>query len=134
MAKITLEQIKKANSKMENGFVLDHKYYCIWGEKVAHKYIPLDNEANEYIECRIEFFDVRKNAWDKEKNFNLEYTTTHWKRTSSGCYASGGYNSRTIISTGYTKKLFSEIQKATSSISDDNILSMNNSKNIGAVI
>lgn len=45
MARVTIEQVKKWNSKLSNGFAFDIERYVVWSEKQAVKYIKLDEAS-----------------------------------------------------------------------------------------
>lgn len=43
MARVTVEQVEKWNSKLSNGFMFDVERYIVWSEKQAVKFIKLDD-------------------------------------------------------------------------------------------
>ena len=53
MAKITREQIKKINSKCQNGWELDIQYFIFHNEKTLKKIIKLD--AEHYLEFKLDY-------------------------------------------------------------------------------
>ncbi len=124
MAKITLEQVKKYNAKMGNGFCFDFRHYAIWGEKRATKSIEIGHDM--ILTAEIQYSD--NYGWQNgfTHDIYIEIVTSIWKRDPENGVLTCGSGCRCReLPERYNKRVFSKIQELTHTITDDDIFAIN---------
>ena len=100
MAKITVEQVKKINSKCDNGFRLDVQYFLIHSEKTLYKDIDINN--NLKIEVKINYCPEYENSLGYNRETGKLIPTLNfrkWVRESDeSLWTSTDWGKRKIIS------------------------------------
>ena len=122
MAKITIEQVKKINSKCDNNFRLDVQYFLIHSEKTLYKDIDINN--NLKIEVKINYFPEYENSLGYNRETGKLIPTLNfrkWVREYEGSlWSSTDWGKRKIISDERpTRKNISLLQKLTKEVTDE---------------
>ena len=122
MAKITIEQVKKINSKCDNKFCLDVQYFLIHSEKTLYKDIDINN--NLKIEVKINYFPEYENSLGYNRETGKLIPTLNfrkWVREYEGSlWTSTDWGKRKIISDERpTRKNISLLQKLTKEVTDE---------------
>ena len=133
MAKITREQINKINSKCENGFNLDVKYYLMRNDKELVKYI--DMSEGRLLEAKLCYMDdvdkiVQDNGITYNQRNGKQRLTIHislWSKACESGFRSSGMGKFIKLDNVQDKKLMSVLQKNTSIFTDSKILELYNS-------
>ena len=100
MARITVEQVKKINSKCDNKFCLDVQYFLIHSEKTLYKDIDINN--NLKIEVKINYCPEYENSLGYNRETGKLIPTLNfrkWVREYEGSlWTSTDWGKRKIIS------------------------------------
>lgn len=121
MANITKAQVEKLNSKMSNGWEFDWYYFLTHsGEKIASKKIEIDDK--HFYKAEI-WFSESYHRYEKEITMKL-HISEFTKSDATDFASSVGMGISKTIGRGYSKKMFSEIQKATANFTDDDIIKL----------
>ncbi len=123
--RITMEQVKKWNAKLSNGFRMDVERCIVWNDKVAVKFVELQNGCR--IKAEIGYREVYGDgpAWRRELLGVRPYlTVSHWSPASTdGMWMSRGMGAEVKITEQlYSKRMWNELAKFTADWTDEKIL------------
>ena len=120
MAKITREQIKKINSKCQNGWELDVQYFIFHSEKTLKKIIELDTE--HYLEFRIDY------------NYNNQITlfiNKFYHKANDDFATSNGLGKKKILEESPApRKSINKLIEFTKTLTDDELMKINNETDV----
>ena len=132
MAKITREQIVKINSKCENGFKLDVRYFLMRNDKELVKFIEMPE--GRLLEAKLCYMnDTDKIVQDNGLTYNQrngkQRLTIHislWSKACESGMRSSGMGKFIKLDNIQDKKLMSVLQKNTTIFTDTKILELYN--------
>ena len=122
MAKITVEQVKKINSKCDNGFKLDIQYFLNTNEKILYKDVNINE--NLKIEVNIKYYPEYENSLGYNRptgNLIPSLSFRKWISEHNGSmWSSTDWGKSKIISDERpTRKNISLLQKLTKEVTDE---------------
>ena len=120
MAKITREQIKKINSKCQNGWELDVQYFIFHSEKTLKKIIEQDTE--HYLEFRLDY------------NYNNQITlfiNKFYHKANDEFATSNGLGKKKILEESPApRKSINKLIEFTKTLPDDELMKINNETDV----
>lgn len=122
MAKLTKEQVKRWNSKLQNGFRFDIYHFMNWGEKQIVKKIPL--EDGKILEAQILYRHVL--GADRFSDTGKVEPILHlqiWEPGSTdGMMCSHGTGVYIQVGSEQDKRKYSELEKLSASFTTEKIM------------
>ena len=120
MAKITREQIKKINSKCQNGWELDIQFFLFHNEKTLKKIIELDEE--HYLEFKIDY---------NYKNQIVLFINKFYCKKGESYAISNGLGQKYILEeTPVTRKSINKLIEYTETLTDEQLMKINSETDV----
>ena len=120
MAKITREQIKKINSKCQNGWELDIQYFIFHNEKTLKKIIELD--AEHYLEFKIDY---------NYQNQIVLFINKFYHKLGEDYATSNGLGKKKILEeTPASRKSINKLIEYTETLTDEQLMQINSETDV----
>lgn len=116
---ITVEQYKKYNAQMKNGFRFATG--CYSDDKKAKFWIPLDTEGKEQLQAVIYWQEGCYNWRDNSKSANKLVLNIQKFTAEGGVYVGHGLGKYFTLKKSAGRMMFSEVIKATADFTADRI-------------
>ena len=120
MAKITREQIKKINSKCQNGWELDIQFFLFHNEKTLKKIIELDEE--HYLEFKIDY--------NYKNQIVLFINKFYCKKGESYATSNGLGKKKMHEETQVTRKSINKLIEYTETLTDEQLMKINSETDV----
>lgn len=117
MAKLTREQVKRWESKLQNGFRFDIAYFVNWGGKQIVKKIELDDR--KILEAKIIYRDTDVRSRRVRPALHLQV----WEQSNNpGCWHSNGMGAYIDLGEVQEKRNYNELVKLSATMSKEKIM------------